>query len=199
MTDTKRPRVTAREKAIRRMFSKEPIKANVAEVKTKLVEPRICKFTKEEDEQIANAIRASITSMKKYGRSQRSRMVDMKHYDNTPAFLMPEYQSKMHEVRFSRVTPKNIIFVCASEFGITVRGMLSEQRYRVVTDARQMAMYVMCHNLGMSRNDAALEFERNRATCNNSLQRISDLLRLRGSEMSKHYERIIKALLEYEK
>lgn len=202
MTDTipeKRPRVTAREKAIRRMFSKETARDKMAETRTYVVEPRICKFTKEEDEQIVNAIRASIISMKKYGQGQKPRMVDMKHYDNTPAFLLPEYQGEMHEVRFSRVTSKNIIFVCASEFGVTVSGMLSEQKFRFVTDARQMAMYVMCHNLGMSRNDAALEFERNRATCNNSLQRISDLLRLRGSEMSKHYERIIKALLEYEK
>lgn len=202
MTDTipeKRPRETAREKTICRMFSKEPIRANVVEVKVEIVEPRICKFTKEEERQIVNAIRDSIISMKKYGRGQKPRMVDMRHYDNAPAFLLPEYQSDMHEVRFSHVTSENITFVCASEFGVTVRGMLSEQKSRVVTYARQMAMYVMCHNLGMSRNDAALEFERNRATCNNSIQRISDLLRLRGSEMSKHYERIIKALLEYEK
>lgn len=120
MTDTipeKRPRVTAREKAIRRMFSKETARDKMAETRTYVVEPRICKFTKEEDEQIVNAIRASIISMKKYGQGQKPRMVDMKHYDNTPAFLLPEYQGEMHEVRFSRVTSKNIIFVCASEFG----------------------------------------------------------------------------------
>lgn len=90
MTDTipeKRLRETAREKAIRRMFSKEKVRDRMAETGIYVVEPRICRFTKEEEEQIVDAIRASIISMKKYGRSQKSRMVDMKHYDNAPAFL----------------------------------------------------------------------------------------------------------------
>ena len=185
--------VAAREKAIRRMFSKEV-------VKDKMVEPRICKFTKEEDERINNEIRAAKIFMKTYGRGRKPRMIDTAKYNQVVVPPVAQtHQSDIHNIKFTRVTLENVDFVCATEFGVSVKDLHSDKRSHTIASARHMAIYVLCHNLGFRRGVAALTYARDRTTCHTSIQKISHMLRFRESETSKHYERIIKTLLEYER
>lgn len=185
--------VAAREKAIRRMFGQET-------VKDRMVEPRICKFTKEEDERINNEIRAAKVFMKKYGQGRKPRMIDTAKYNQVvvPPVAQTD-QSDIHNIKFARVTLENVDFVCATEFGVSVKDLHSDKKNHTIASARHMAIYVLCHNLGFRCGIAAQIYDRNRTTCHTSIQKISHMLRFRESDTFKHYERIIKTLLEYDR
>lgn len=196
--------VAARERAKRKLFAKETKPEAPA---SPCPPPDLgFHFTEDELRRIENAGRQAEIGMRTFGRgySRQPRMINTENYDNTPIVPVTNKQPeppkpKPRIIEFMRVTKKNVLNVCAAEYGIKPEDVYAASRKREKLEARQMMSYILFWHLKWRKLHIAVEFKMSHTAVLNAVESFSNRLSTNDPDTVEHYNAAMKKLQKYER
>lgn len=198
--------VAAREKAKRKLFAKETQPETPA---SPCPPPDLgFHFTEDELRRIENAGRQAEIDMRTFGQgySRQPFMVNMDKYNNTPVLPVPDEQPeppkpkpKPRIIEFIHVTKKNVLNVCAAEYGIKPEDVYATSRKREKLEARQMMSYILFWHLKWRKLHIAVEFKMTHTSVLNAIESFSNRLSTGDPDTVEHYNAAMKKLQKYER